>query len=651
MEITDSDLKRVEQLFFPEGGSFEDPKNERYEFIKCIDRSIDVQACPGSGKTTSLLAKLYLLSEKMPFDDGRGICVLTHTNVAIDLIKDKLGPRADILFRHPNFFGTIQSFVNRYLAIPYYIKKTGKRPNQIDTEAQKRKMETTYVLNNVERDELKKLKHYHYSRGLFGSYSCKKKGDEFIVYNSYDGKEVEFRKPKSKIDWPYRQKKRLKEIAAKLKFKVMAGNGTLSYDDAFEFALSYLEKSDKVRSLFEKRFKYLFIDEMQDTYERQLEILDRIFRKNVIIQRIGDSNQAILGDDTSKSAWKKSEDLLHISDSIRYSPSIAKVLRCVAIDPEPNLTGRNDSQIPCHIITYQQDSIHLVIEKFVEIVKSCSLDERAEREGNPIKAIGWIGKSKEKLTIGDYYKHYFKSINKKRRSFPNLITLLACSRDATPKEFKDNIFNGLIEILSLSKTYHEAGLSRRPFTKSTLQNFVVEYDEFLWNELLAKISSWYLKRHGDIHSEIESYLLDEFFPKLNIKPLKKAFISSKNIEDTSSGEAVKTNIYQSDNSELNHIKVPVGTVHSVKGETHTATLYLETYYQRKTCGEYLMEQLCGKPYDGKSKKGNTYKDRCMKVAHVGFSRPTDLLCVAINKDLVDNNRTELEEFGWKIIDL
>ena len=69
MEITEADIKRVEEIFFNGKGSFEDEKGERYAFISNINQSIDVEACPGSGKTTCLLAKLYLLSEKMPFEN------------------------------------------------------------------------------------------------------------------------------------------------------------------------------------------------------------------------------------------------------------------------------------------------------------------------------------------------------------------------------------------------------------------------------------------------------------------------------------------------------------------------------------------------------------------------------------------------------
>ena len=88
------------------------------------DTSCYVQASPGSGKTTVLLAKLIILANRMPLPDGKGVCVLTHTNVAIDEIKAKLGQKADILFRYPNFFGTIQTFLHKFVttaALQYFL--------------------------------------------------------------------------------------------------------------------------------------------------------------------------------------------------------------------------------------------------------------------------------------------------------------------------------------------------------------------------------------------------------------------------------------------------------------------------------------------------------------------------------------------------
>lgn len=64
----------------------------RIDIIK-ENNSCYVQASPGSGKTTTLLAKLIILANKMPLPDGKGVCVLTHTNVAIDEIKASLDKR------------------------------------------------------------------------------------------------------------------------------------------------------------------------------------------------------------------------------------------------------------------------------------------------------------------------------------------------------------------------------------------------------------------------------------------------------------------------------------------------------------------------------------------------------------------------------
>lgn len=92
-------LREVFKLLTGKDGNFDE---EKQKIINCTD-SAHIKACPGSGKTTTLLAKLVLLAEQMPLKNGKGICVLTYTNVAIDEIKSKLGHKADILFSYPNF--------------------------------------------------------------------------------------------------------------------------------------------------------------------------------------------------------------------------------------------------------------------------------------------------------------------------------------------------------------------------------------------------------------------------------------------------------------------------------------------------------------------------------------------------------------------
>ena len=124
IEVTEDDIRYAEEILFGKINVFD--KEERIPIIEDLNNSFDVNACPGSGKTTVLLAKLIILSRKMPLNNGQGICVLTHTNVAIDEIKIKLGDKSDVLFKYPNYFGTIQNFVDKYLAIPYFKRESNE---------------------------------------------------------------------------------------------------------------------------------------------------------------------------------------------------------------------------------------------------------------------------------------------------------------------------------------------------------------------------------------------------------------------------------------------------------------------------------------------------------------------------------------------
>lgn len=103
---------------------------DRIGVLEAAD-SIDVQACPGSGKTTLIAAKLMLLAKKWPFED-RGICVLSHTNVAKDEIIRRLEKSRTIeaqnLLTYPHFIGTIQEFVGKYVAFPF-IRSDGTCPS------------------------------------------------------------------------------------------------------------------------------------------------------------------------------------------------------------------------------------------------------------------------------------------------------------------------------------------------------------------------------------------------------------------------------------------------------------------------------------------------------------------------------------------
>ena len=94
--------------------------------------SRDFNAVPGSGKTSLLAAKLLLLARKWPHA-RRGICVLSHTNVARNEIAHRLAGTAEgsQLLNYPHFIGTIHSFVNHFFAMPL-LRSLGQKIDVID---------------------------------------------------------------------------------------------------------------------------------------------------------------------------------------------------------------------------------------------------------------------------------------------------------------------------------------------------------------------------------------------------------------------------------------------------------------------------------------------------------------------------------------
>ncbi len=139
--ISDENITSAEGCLLPHGSTFD---TQRCEVIKCL-KSKDVQACPGSGKTTALLAKLLIISRQLPLKSNKGICVLTHTNVAIDTITQNMGISAGKLFSYPNHFGTIQSFIDKYLAIPAYVEQFRRRPDIIDNDWYNSKVDKQFL--------------------------------------------------------------------------------------------------------------------------------------------------------------------------------------------------------------------------------------------------------------------------------------------------------------------------------------------------------------------------------------------------------------------------------------------------------------------------------------------------------------------------
>ena len=62
-------------------------------------------------------------------------------------------------------------------------------------------------------------------------------------------------------------------------FDKSLAKGILRYEDTYILANRYISKFNNLGNYFSKRFKYVFIDEMQDTKKEQEDILEKAFNK------------------------------------------------------------------------------------------------------------------------------------------------------------------------------------------------------------------------------------------------------------------------------------------------------------------------------------------------------------------------------------
>lgn len=593
-QITDNDLRMAYRVLFNEEGEFEE---EKKQIIKSFE-SCQIEASPGSGKTTTLVAKLIILAEKLKRKKySRGICILTHTNIGIDIIKEKLGSKGDILFKYPNFVGTLQSFIDTYLAIPYFKMKYKKNVELIDND-----FVNSYYYSSSRKDYC--LNHYlTRSRVDTEKIIFDFKNKCFLVPNLKTNNSINYKKLYARIE-----------------------KGFLKYAEAIQLASLYLEEYPQIKDFFNERFFLVQVDEMQDTSNETFEILETLFDKEkTIVQYIGDKNQNILN---GNEKWYTASKKTFIENkSNRFGKNIALFLNQIAKDKSIGIVG--NPQIKDYkpiLIFYSLDEYkeieneNKIFNKFIEIIKE---KELYNLQGK-FKVIGRIGKehSKEK-TIVSYFSKFSQQNLKNKNS---LISQIKKNKEHISENkkiisfFKRKI-NYYFKIMNIDKY------------KDELENNKILFHKIIYDYLISKDKEQILKNLFDFLEKIVS-------KKLNKKEFDDVF-SSFIEEDIN--ETMKVDTYIKDN-----IKLEIGTVHSVKGETHIATLYLDTFYRKYDISNYLiLENLL-------SLKNNLEKNKeRQNIIFVGASRPRYLLCFAcqnILSSLSDQNKEKLEEI-FEIVEI
>ncbi len=654
-EIVDADIREAEQLLCV------DFDESRCAILRS-NASFDVQACPGSGKTTLLVAKLAIMASKWPHA-RRGICVLSHTNVARQEIERKLAgtTAGQRLLNYPHFVGTIHRFVNEFLALPL-LRSEMREISRVDDDAC-----------------------FHWmKRHLMSWPTSKRLGNLPYRGNTFDrnirslvccGVPETLQPPKNcnSDQW---------SAFVETKSKAM-DKGIYYHADMFAVAERLLSECPVVAGFARFRFPAVFIDEMQDTSELQNRVLAAVFPTSScgLRQRFGDSNQAIYDLSQAEAITDSfpGNDMLEIPDSQRFGSDIAtKAAPLAPTPPEPTLVGvgprRNlfpvhvdSSGLPHTIFLFAAGSVEQVLASFGSLLLESFPDNVLHSDAFVARAIGRVGKpgeddSKCPRHLGDYWEGYeprAARLDPRPERLADYVHLAQRGRSALADcaYAVKTVEKGLVELIEI------LGPDEAPPSRQGVRwlSEAIKDDQEALGFLRRLMWGWCIEIAPPGESEwvgqVESL-------KRVLRPITgndwpegaktfcqwSAEFMGEPVLDAPT-RRTGPNLYHFVDGER-FVEIDVGTIHSAKGQTHTATLVLETFYKRHDLAD-LLKWVLGSKSGAERKEGPERLAR-MRLVYTAMTRPTHLLCLAMRQEALGDGqelKTRIGQFqsmGWKV---
>ena len=593
-------LEQIENELLPMGCHF----SEEQKSVIFENNDMDVVAGPGTGKTTVLTARIKILLEQLK-GSGQGICVLTHTNVAVDEIKSSLKKLGVEEIKNPHFIGTIQDFFNTFFAKKaFHLILGDKQMRVLDDDLFQERFNKQF--------ELRKPKNYN---------------DDWSLPNT----------KKWEINWNFDN---LDQVASKVvpnsynrafnnSITWLFNQGIVTNKCCLELAKWYIEqRRETLRTIISKRFSYLLLDEAQDTSQLQFSLIRSLFENtSVFIQKFGDPYQAIYNiwsGDTGL-AWQVDRSIeKRISKTSRFSESIVEIVKnvCVVNYNDFYSDSNHTSFSPYYIVYSNGDDI---LNKYSSLIEGLEIENASFKESNKAKMIVSINHKDLESTFGNKYQ---RPTSEKRKQV-NQVKLLT---DLIYKEVSRYFDNPIDEYFNNDEIRIQV-FNIFMDLKNSNQETVIKNLQKLVDNLISIMDA----------TENEILLNSE----LDMVEILQKILSN----------------YPKDMPEEhnnNVIDIGIGTIHSVKGETHKATLLMmdstftigfqsdsPSYSLLSLLKQYLMKDYRELPAEKNEEEKEI--EKALKLAYVALSRPTHLVCIGIPAQLIERDSdflSNLQKAGW-----
>ncbi|MBU3922715.1 UvrD-helicase domain-containing protein, partial [Patescibacteria group bacterium] len=247
-----------------------DLNEKQKQAVETINGPVLILSGPGSGKTKVITHRLaYLIENKI---SPSNLLAVTFTNKAAEEMKLRV---INILKRKTDipFIGTFHSFCLRILRKE--IDKLNYKKSFVifDEDDQLKVIKKIIKVLNIDQDQFSAKK-------ISNTISSLK--NEVIDYKTYEENAIEyFEKKISKIYTQYQLE--------------LKKNNALDFDDLIMFCVQLFEQFPEVLKKYQDKFKYIMVDEYQDTNPAQYKFIRLLAEKYKNLCCVGDDSQAIFG--------------------------------------------------------------------------------------------------------------------------------------------------------------------------------------------------------------------------------------------------------------------------------------------------------------------------------------------------------------------
>lgn len=552
-----------------------------------------VKACPGSGKTLCVSERIIRFINEHE-NNQSGLAILSFTNVAIDEINERYEKETNEKIVYPHFIGTIDSFINKYIFLPFghLVMKCNKRPILVG------KPYTPWH-------------HKFYS-------------DEFFDKISY----MPHRKI-VKID----QRIDLTQEMMKSKTRYTQ-EGYATQEDANYFAIEILEEYPEIAKSIICKFPYMIIDEAQDMSFKQMRILDLLIEnglENILL--VGDPDQAIFKWRTAEpelfikkyKQWDgKYETGIKLKYTFRCNENIAKYLS--KLSKSEVISKSNDPydfkpKIMSHNNNYEE-----ITKEFLNDVKTITQDIDKTNTAILFRQKNEIEKLFKNNTQHIHVKNMFKDIKKDLKKLNNTYDI--------PLPYFKNIQNYTENIIKGEYYLLQGDLFNgfKEFEKAYIKTEFNEYNNIQAAINQSIVANGFYKHRINVLDFINSFnkplnknqLIDEWIRLHNNDFLdKKSKIYLNNIK--TKDKTLNINLNETltwDNLSItiqrHDVDYYYGTIHSVKGKTFDSVLLILNSNYGNLLGKDLID---------KEELRNIY---------VGMSRAKHILHIAVPENDYNN---------------